>query len=568
MICTPILGDNKPPGIYVLFAIFNWLFGSGPAAPYILSVLGHSLCAIGCAFAVCRFRKGTPLFSTAPIFAAIAWLIMSLDSGHASNQVNNELFMNLCRIWALGLMLQPFENENTKGRNLRFAGAGLLFVMATFFKQVVILSAIFLALTHLLMADEDDTQPTTRRLFDFLIIGLVGALGWALLLGFFAFTGRGSIAWQTIVTFGIWFSKSYKAGLTGKLLLLLSWQKLRAIQGTFLFIFVGLLGFTLTSRKALRQWIMWFVFLLTAFLETALPGTAAGGHFQLTIPPIVLGPSFLLAVLSRRHETSKQERKSALLLAFLLIIGAILSVAYSNHAQQADNEFYKDMVARRCKFGKVAKSLLRADETVYNWGWDTDIYRAAERRAASGVLFSQHTLYGPLAEMMEKRLLTHLRANEPPIIIVNRHLELSGNIAHWFSHNYLPMSPVNNDEIFVLLATKKEAPRFGAPSRKLEEVSLPLLLSDTNGLAYDNRGTFIHSLWMTFEVPEPEALPEPLGVTISWGEDMKFSQTIGLRPQRDYCFWIADEVDELRIKAKSLGELESVKCHLRLLRQN
>ena len=554
--------DNKPPGIYVVFALFNWLFGPGPLAPYILSVLGHTLCAIGCAFAVCRFRKGTTLFSTAPIFAALAWLIMSLDSGHASNQVNNELFMNLCRIWAFGLILRPFANESARGRVLRFAYAGSLFVIATFFKQVVILSAIFLALAHLATCSEEDEASVKQRLIDFAIIGIVGALGWALLLGYFALTNRGAIAWQTIVTFGLWFSKSYKAGLTGKLLLLLSWPKLRAIQGTFIFVLVAFIGFMLTSRKALRQWILWLVFFLTAFLETALPGTAAGGHFQLTIPPIVLGPSFLLAIL----QISSKKRAS--LLAFTLIIAAILSVAYSNYDQEGDSQFYRQMVARRHRFGKLARKLLQPNESVYNWGWDTDIYPAAQRKAASGVLFSQHTLYGPLAEMMENRLLGHLTKNEPPIIIVNRHLELSGNIANWFNDNYSPMAAAHHDNVFVVLARKNMRRRFDVANIHLEELSLPTLVSDKLAFTYENKGKFVHSLWINFNVAEPEGLPEPMQISISCDKDLNFNQTVGLRPNRPYCFWVAQKVDKIKIKASSLGEVRNIKCHLRLLRED
>jgi hypothetical protein len=111
------------------------------------------------------------------------------------------------------------------------------------------------------------------------------------------------------------------------------------------------------------------------------------------------------------------------------------------------------------ELGKKLDRLLPANETFYNWGWETGLYYYSQRHPPTGVLFYNVLQGGPMAYPLTQRVLRDLVAH-PPKLIVSTPWALPQSqpphpITNWFLHHYDLLPREAADGPF-LLYTRRE----------------------------------------------------------------------------------------------------------------
>ena len=163
--------DNKPIGIYAIFAVFQSLFGDTPVSMRIAGVLAIAATAI-LAYRITRhlLRGLKPL--TAELAGALAGILFIVttisDDGIASN---TEIFMEAFTCLGMLLALTPAARIGAGRAVLIGLSLGLAFIIK--YVAVFDMVAVFLAMVAL----PGRTGPGLGRLWDVLRSGLLFSLG-------------------------------------------------------------------------------------------------------------------------------------------------------------------------------------------------------------------------------------------------------------------------------------------------------------------------------------------------------------------------------------------------------
>ncbi len=166
-----VVWDNKPIGIYAVFAIFQWLVGDTPVAMRIAGVLAIAATALLLYGMTRHLLRDMPRLA-AELCGALAGALFVVttmtDDGIASN---TEIFMEACTCLGMLLALLP------AGRIGWSCALGIGFAMGLAFmlKYVAVFDmlAVFLAMTAL----PDRTRPGLGRVPDVLRLGLIFSAG-------------------------------------------------------------------------------------------------------------------------------------------------------------------------------------------------------------------------------------------------------------------------------------------------------------------------------------------------------------------------------------------------------
>ncbi len=163
--------DNKPIGIYTIFAAFQWLVGDTPVAMRIAGVLAIAATAILTARITRHLLRRLPPVSAelAGALAGALFIVTTIsDDGVASN---TESFMQVFTCLGMLLALTPMGRIG----GWRALGIGLSLGTAFMIKYVAVFDmvAVFLAMTAL----PGRTRPGLPGLWDVLRLGLIFSAG-------------------------------------------------------------------------------------------------------------------------------------------------------------------------------------------------------------------------------------------------------------------------------------------------------------------------------------------------------------------------------------------------------
>ena len=416
--------DVKPPAIFVSFATVQFVSGDGALPVYLLSVITAIATLVGI-----YFTAQTPRGRSAGVLAAIFWVAMCYAPWTGGTLPNTEVFINAAVAGAVALWLRGPLAELSWERCIAIA---LLFALASLYKQVAILIFVCISIADLL-SDPRARRPSHVKKLTAMLAIIV--MVWCAVFAYFTLTGRGWLAWQTLVVT----PRAYSGGFLHNMAVSVLPQR----------IFPSLLAFALPAlaltiigllAAAQRPRLMLIGLIIGTHLAVAAPGQFFPHYYQLWFVPLSIGAGWgAAALIGRLH------RKS---IGCVVIALALLAMI----APQADWYALSGRESARRKYGDfyiyahdafiAASERLAPNETFYTWSDEAYAYAITHRRPPATAIWKMHTTTGPLADFLTQRTLADLQKNPPAMIILYGDQPVSAGhpILAWTRSNYEPVA--------------------------------------------------------------------------------------------------------------------------------
>jgi hypothetical protein len=413
--------DIKPPGIFAAYASAQAVFGDGALPIYLLSVTCAIATMCGLYFAAGR-----------SIVAASFWVAMCFDPGTGANLPNTEVFINACVAWALALWLGAHAISWR-----RAIAIGALFAVASLFKQVAIVIAISICIASL---------KDVRKL---VAMASVIALVWGATFGYFAVTGRGWIAWQTLVVA----PRAYSGGMLHNLAQ--SVLPSRMFPGYVVFA-APAAALTIVALVADARRRVLIALGIGAQLAIVLPGQFFPHYYQLWFVPLSLGAAWGAAALPKLIAKPRLARV-VIALALIAMIAPQLPWYALDGREWARRQFGDFYLYAHDAF-RDADRMLAPGETFYAWCDEPYGYAVARRRPPATALWKMHTTTGPLADWLTQRTLADLDRTKPKLIIVyGEDPQPAGHpILVWTKQHYDPLPDENRKHFPLFFYVRRE----------------------------------------------------------------------------------------------------------------
>ena len=439
------LWDHKPPAIYATYAAAEAVAGYGRDTIFLLNVTAAIAAMVGCYFAG-RAGGGR----TGGIVAALLWSLASGDVALQGNQPNTELFLNA--LLATGFALIASREQ----RNFRIStivSAGVIFGIASLFKPVVVVQAGALAISHVLCAN---TTYRRKAIVDATVVGAIGLIIWAILLGYFSITGRSEIFRETVFTY----NRYYSGNLWTNVSQLLKWPTIGPdvlsvlIPLAVLTLIASAIGIAVGPR---RKWILLIAFSVATQISVLLPGRPFPHYYQLWLVPLVIGAGWSFALFKQVLPSKFSLISGAAAGLVCLVVALIELPSYRTSAEGWSIEKYGDIFVKTDRLARQLPRVLLPNETFYEWGNESGLYFERRQSPPSGVIFAYHVLRGPMVEELSNRLLRDLNRAKPDLVVADSWtLSQSANhpVTNWIVGNYRPFAQTDR---FVLCARKGSA---------------------------------------------------------------------------------------------------------------
>lgn len=416
--------DHKPPAIFIAYGAAELLLGYSPQTLVALNFFVSLVTLFGIYYAGKAGRGGI----VSGLLAAALWVIFSATFQSEGRDANTEPFLNACMIWAFALLAAHRKAGLPRKTAIII---GLLFVLGSFFKPIVVAIALFLMCAHVIFSAD-----RKRAFGDALLIGSIGVTGWIALFGYFAATSRLGIFYDTIVSYNRFYSGDMWANLVAPLR-----HQAELIPDFMnplaLFAVVGTIFALINNR---RQAALLVAFIGSSWIAIALPGRFSVHYFQLWLPPLIVAASWaggFFAVSRGLRLRLVSYAAGAALFATLLFNQ---STVYQTVLANEWTPFIPLLNAGDAAAAKI-NTLLAKDETFFSWGNTPTLYLLTGRRPPTPVLFQLHFEESPVSEKLIKRVKEDMERNRPELLIVE-----SGRppVPDWMAKDYEPM-PIYQD---------------------------------------------------------------------------------------------------------------------------
>jgi len=440
------LWDHKPPAIHVTYAAAELIAGYGRNSIFLMNVTAAIATLVACYFAGSAGGRG-PLGG---LVAATLWTLASGDLAIEGNQPNTEVFLNALLTTAFAVLARSEKNR------VGIVGAlviGLLFALASFYKQIVIVQAALLSIAYFLC-----TKPGFRKkvLIEIGLVAVVGATAWALLFAYFVVKGHGQAFTEAIFTYNQWYSAHPPRDISG----LWSWPGLSpdALVVALSIATLAVVGLVIgLIRCPHHGWGLLLAFAIATHITVILPGWFFPHYYQLWLPPLVIGAGWTVDLLKRTLPPRFAWSSYALAGACGTVLVMMEVPCYLAPAKSWSMQKYGGIFLESEQLAKRIDNLLPPGASFYEWGNETGFYFATQREPLSGLIFAFPMQTGPLASKLSWRLLNDLRQNEPELVVAsNLTLLLTPHhpVARWIEQNYRPLWRTNS---FVVMVRKGSA---------------------------------------------------------------------------------------------------------------
>lgn len=420
--------DHKPPAIFVVYGAAELLFGYSPQTLIILNVFVSIIVLYGLYFA----GRAGPGGVIAGLVAAALWVIFSGTFELEGRDPNTEPFLNACVIWAFALFVSGVKGGLTRKNAILI---GVLFLLASFFKPIVVAVAVTLVCAYVIVAANRG-----KALRDAVLIGCIGLAGWIGMFGYFAVTDRFDIFFDSVISYNRFYSGDMGANLTAPF---------RGAAEFFpdfmnpLAIFaIGGTIFTLLHNR--RQAALLVALVASSWVAIALPGRFSVHYFQLWLPPLIIGASWAIgftAVLKKGRFRLVSYAVGTMLFVFLVLSQVNV---YNSVLANKWTPFIPLLNAGNETAGKI-NSLLESDETFFLWGNTPTLYFLSGRRPATPVLFHMHFAESPVSEYLVNGVKADLERNRPELLVTE-----SGQppVPDWITKDYEPAPIYQNKDTY------------------------------------------------------------------------------------------------------------------------
>jgi len=437
------LWDHKPPAIHVTYAAAELVAGYGRNSIFLMNVVASiatllACYSIGSAGGAGRFGGLT---------AAAVWTLVSGDLAIEGNQPNTEVFLNACLTTAFAI----FVRSGGKGSILGFRSAlvaGLLFGVASLYKQIAIVHPVLLGAVYVMSA------PSGVRKRAFVGVSLIGAIGlvlWGLVLGYFAVRGHAGAFIDAVFNYNRWYSANGGQN---------SLVRPSNVMAPDVFTVIVCIGSLALSGMVLglvfgprRQWNLLIAFAIATEIAVLLPGGFFQHYYQLWLPPLAIGAGWTVSLLRRILPVSARWLAQVTSVVSLLTLAFIEAPCYRDSATIWSFKKYGVIFLETDKLARSIDNLLLPNETFYEWGNETGLYFTSRRRPPSGIILAYPTQDGPLASQLSRRLLDDLKQTQPELIVLSRkaleRVGEAGPILAWSTEEYRPFSDTGLFLLFV-----------------------------------------------------------------------------------------------------------------------
>src|SRR5437588_1283861 len=152
------LWDHKPPATHVTYAAAEMIAGYGRDSIFLMNIVA----AIATLFVCCWAGSSVGGGRIAGCFAAAFWAFTSGNLALEGNQPNTEVFMNVFLAAGFAVLIRA-EKKNVGARGAFITG--VLFAVASLYKQVVVVQPALLAIAYVACCD---LRPRKRAFADVL----------------------------------------------------------------------------------------------------------------------------------------------------------------------------------------------------------------------------------------------------------------------------------------------------------------------------------------------------------------------------------------------------------------
>jgi hypothetical protein len=395
------LWDQKPPGVYVAYAVADTLVGYGPRQLILMNVLGWTVSLLG------LYQAGKILAGwRGGLWSAALWAVLVVQREWFS-EPNAEVFMTAGMVWAFALVLQLLKSPGN-GWACAF-GAAVGF--ASLFKPTAFAPAGLLGLGYIFGTWRAGGNPW--QAFRYMLVAAgVTLLIWAGCLAWFWNQGTLGDLYATVVTYNGHYSGSMWRNLFG----------LRKVDNKCYLLAIlvscGCIPFFLKAQLTAEQrtgWVALAGWACGSAIAIALTGHWYQHYFQLWMPIYALAGGAILTM----NFSGPPLRQIAWRLALLATVFAPLVVEHYRFASLSHGSPTRPNARN---MGVLVNEALHPEESVFAFGYlgySSGVYFASGRRPPTGVVFDFPLQSGPLKERLEKRIRDDLERQPPDLVVLD-----------------------------------------------------------------------------------------------------------------------------------------------------
>jgi 4-amino-4-deoxy-L-arabinose transferase-like glycosyltransferase len=435
--------DLKPPAVFVTYVVGEVLAGYGAASIYLLGVSAAIFTLLGI------YRAGAIYGGRrCGLSAALLWTIVCSDLYLLANQPNSEVFINACLVWGFAGFLR-LQTKNLDG--WRVAMLGVLFAIASLYKQVTLAVFVMLALTHILCANKKTLEANLQRIAisQVLTLLLLIAAAWSGVIEYFALTNRGEVLYQTLVVIGGMYAGSISQNLLNGLahVNLWPWQLYFATP----LVLLSLTGLFIASRevKTRRFWLLWTAFIFGTEFAVSLPGKFQPHYYQLLLPPLVIGCAWGVHSLQNlKQGMFKHLALSLGVLACCFLLVREVPFFFLSSEEWSRRKYHGGFFIQERALAHEVDALLQKDETFYEYGREAGLYFHSKRHPPCGIIA------GPTYNIFAKREITQLEQTQPEMLVVCTAYPLDSPVISWLMPRYTIFPHHHERGKFILLVRR------------------------------------------------------------------------------------------------------------------
>lgn len=426
------LWDHKPPAIHATYVIGELVAGYGPGAVYMLGVVAAILTLVGV------YHAAAGMGVAGGLWAAAFWTAISSDLWLEANQPNTEVFINACLIWAFALMVRAERGAISVGH---WAVIGLLFALASLYKQIALAPAALLGCAHVALPPAATSR--RRALGEVCVGGAVVILTWGGVLGYFATTGRLPAFVDAVFAY----NRVYAGNPLGNLLRGIDPALLVPPPLAIVLPFAALtLGGALATLKAAgsrRVGALFLALVAGTYAAVALPRFFHPHYYQLWLPVMTAGAGWAIGLLVWAAPWRYARLSHVVAAALAVIVIVYEAPAYRFPPDDWSRIKYRSEIFVFSKeVGREIDGLLAPGETFYEWGNETGLYFESRRPPPTGIFFAYPLVVGPLADDLSARVVADLTRVRPELVVALRMAfdpEFSHPVLDWVRLEYRPI---------------------------------------------------------------------------------------------------------------------------------
>jgi hypothetical protein len=395
--------DQKPPGVYVAYALAELAVGYGPQQFFVLNLLGWTVALLG------LYQSGKLLVGkSAGLGAGLIWAFLVVLPEWFT-QPNAEVFISAAMAWSYFALLRLSSRPRWGWACAFGAAVGL----ASMFKPTIFAAAGLMGVGYIAGSWRQNGNPWLAARHMLAVAGVSLAL-WAACLSLFWYQGSLGDFYDTVVL--------YNRHYSGNMLHNIAHIRYLTYRNYLLLVILPCLLIPFVSRVQASQaqrsgWLALAGWGAGCAIAIALTGHWYMHYYQLWMPVYALAAGALLMT-----PLAGSFPRHAITRSFLLaaVIGPLV---YFHPFHDVPDQRFDHNRADCRRLGIAIDRVLLPSETAYVFGYlgnTGGVYFACHRQPPCGIIFDFPLESGPLVKKFEQRILHDLDQNPPDLIVLSK----------------------------------------------------------------------------------------------------------------------------------------------------